>query len=117
MTHPGPMSMAELLEQREVWYAREEGELVCVRLDDMDARHLANLRGWLVRNADKMHSAALGSLWSIGSFLQGEQALIDLDFCIAGMAEADPVTWIEEQPLLVAITKRLATLLEQTHGN
>jgi hypothetical protein len=110
------MSIAELLDQREYWYAREQGDLVCYRLDDMTPVHLANLRAWLMRNAEKMHSATLASLWSVSAFFQGEQAIFEIDRDIERLQEADPRAWIKEQPLVEEITRRLAGLLEQTHG-
>ncbi|SRR5579859_4286761 len=113
----GPaMSISELLDQEEVWYASRHGELTEMRLAEMPGGHLANLRAWLLRNAGSLHSAAVSGLYGLASFIGGEMAADDLDRSIASLEEMSPQAWMEEQPLFEAITRRLGELLEETHG-
>lgn len=113
----GQMSLPELLDQAEVWCARDENrELQIMRVAEMDARHLANLRTWLLRAAPKIHQAAIDSMYQAGMFFSGEAALDSIDGEISRLESQTPEQWIEDQILFEAITDRLATLLEETHG-
>lgn len=110
-------SIGELLDQDEIWVMRQDGKLRAIRVEDMDAAHLANLRTWLLSRAEEIILGAIQ--WHIGmaAHIQGEQALFELDKDIARLEAANPREWLEEQPLLQAITARMAALLEQTHGS
>jgi hypothetical protein len=112
------MSMAELLDQDEVWHARDRwGELEELRLAEMDTRHLANLRTWLLRNAYSIKQDFLSSLYGCTSMVSGEIAADDLDREIDRLEAAPPREWMDDQPLFEAITQLLAERLEEIHGS
>lgn len=102
-----PLGILELLDQDEIWYARQDGQLVVLRLDEMTQRHLANLRGWLLDNAGRAHSSEACALYGFASFIGGEQASYDLDAAIGALEEQDPREWMREKPLFQAITRRI----------
>lgn len=102
------MGMGDIINQATFWRSRVEDQLVFERLDQMTPRHLANVKRWLEANARKLQSSEVLALYSIGSMIQGEQALIDLDADIS-FAEAEaPMTWLRGKPLYEEITRLLA---------
>lgn len=108
--------MGDLLDQTAFWCAREEGELVVVELAGMSSTHLANLRAWLVRNAEKLQASEISGLYGIAGGVTGEMAAADLDCAIASAEEETPQAWLESKPLFEEITRLLGTKLDETHG-
>lgn len=98
----------DLLDQDQVWQARQDDGLVVLRVDEMKPAHLENLRAWLLRNAPRLHSMEVSALYSMTSLVQGEIALDDLDQAIGQAAQEDPRSWIRDKPLFKGITRRLA---------
>jgi len=95
---------ADLLEQTDVWFDGAD-ERICVR--DMDDEHLTNLRGWLLRNADRFHSFVIGRLYSLANQVGGEMALESLESAISEMQEENAYVWMEERPLFQAIDQEI----------
>lgn len=108
--------MGELLGQDEVWYGRQGDCLVPYRLDEMTSPHLVNTLAWLMRHADSIHLAAMHGLHQALSHVNGEQAEIELDLEFGRVCEMNAREWMESQPLVEGITRRLADRLEETHG-
>jgi hypothetical protein len=97
----------DFLHQDEVWQARQDGSLVILRLDDMEGRHLANLRAWLLDNAGRLQSMTVSALYGMASHVGGEQASLDLDQAIGQAEDESPEAWITRQPLFRGISRRL----------
>jgi hypothetical protein len=104
------MSMAELLDQSEIWQAREDGNLVLVRIDEMTESHIENLRGWLLSNSGRIYDSAYHSLYQAGTFFSGGNALDSIDAEMAAMDSVRPSQWMQGQPLFQALGKRLEEL-------
>lgn len=110
------MDMGDLLAQDEIWISRSGGGLTSQRLADMKSSHLANLRAWLLKKAAVLQESELRALYYFASHVQGEEALNELDREIARAEEESPLAWMESKPLFEAITRQLASRLEETHG-
>jgi hypothetical protein len=99
------LTLPDLLDQGEIWIGRNEYHVLTeIPLDEMDEQHLKNLRAWLISRADQIQYAEVAAFESATTFVQGDQASLDLE----RLAEQDPVTWLREQPLLLAIDECLA---------
>jgi hypothetical protein len=101
------MPISVLLDQGEHWQARQDGHLVLIRVDEMTAAHAGNLRAWLLRNAPAIQQAELMSLYSMGTLIQGEMALDDLDCEMDRVGEQSPEQWMRDQVLFQALGQRL----------
>lgn len=116
MTAQEPLPISELLDQHLIWQKHEDDRLVTVQITEMDAKHLMNLRSWLLRHAGRIQSGILYSLTQAGNFLSGEAALDAIDQEWDRVASPDSEAWMKEQILFETIDERLCELLHETPG-
>lgn len=92
----------ELLDQTEVWY---DGTDECFTLTEMEDEHLVNLRGWLLRNAPRLHNAALFEMHHAAGQMHGEVSQSIMDLAITILQVQNPHVWMEERPLFQMIDR------------
>ncbi|MER6605871.1 hypothetical protein ABT282_08120 [Streptomyces sp. NPDC000927] len=97
--------LVELLDQDEIW-VNANGERL--RLDDMEPRYCGNVRALLMRNAGSYLDHLMWSM-TRGPGPSGDMACDAFDRAFDELLEAsnDPETWMREQPLLVALARRI----------
>ena len=93
------MSGYEDLEQEETWLGNP--------LQDLTDDHVANLHGWLLRNASRFQSLLLRDMLYAVLHMNGEMAQDSLDAEIAQLEEANPYLWMEERPLFRALRREI----------
>jgi hypothetical protein len=91
----------ELLKQSEVWYDADGDRIV---LSTMDNEHLANLRGWLLRNAVKLQAAEVADLRRTQLYGTGLADAMQ-DFAASVVIGTHPLYWMEQRPLFLAIDR------------
>lgn len=97
-------NILELLRQDEIWVDKSGATH---RLAEMDAGHLANLKGWLERYAFGIQSAVLLAV-ATGPQPQGQQAGWDLADAFDEAADTEPMEFLADFPLY----QRVAELVE-----
>jgi hypothetical protein len=96
------LTAIDLIDQDEVW-CDSTGEVK--PLTDLDDQHITNLKGWLLRNAPKLHSMRSSQMCYFAQHLNGEMALDAIDIEIGHHEQQNPFLWMEECPLLQAINR------------
>lgn len=96
--------MIDLLEQEEIWQPADEEPTHITNLDD---DHLVNLKAFFLRNAHKIHSGVVSSMYSFASTLGGEMAQDAMMSKSAALKRKNPLLWMEERPLYRAICREI----------
>lgn len=98
----------ELLDQDKIWV---DGQGNVELLDEMDDKHLVNLKGWLLRNAAVYQLQMLNAMFQSSKSMGGEMALDAIDMEMDYLANKNPLLWMEEQELFQAINRVIAERL------
>lgn len=104
----------ELLFQDEIWIdgqGREE------RLDEMDDKHLVNLKGWLLRNATVYQDQVFIAMYQSSLYVGGEAASDAIDMEMDALSRTSPVIWMERQELFQAINRNIDERLNDVLGD
>lgn len=94
-----------LLEQEELWIDGQREEHAITQMSD---EHLANLKGWLLRNAPGLLFKRIADAYGFASHLNGEMAQDAMDSEISELEEKNPYLWMEERPLFIAIGREIS---------
>jgi hypothetical protein len=105
----GKMGIGDLLDQAEIWQYRDSsaGELVTIKIADMDLNHILNLRRWLTENARRLHASEVLALYSMSAMISGEAASDDLASSIADAETVHPIGWLRDKPLYQALGQEI----------
>lgn len=105
-----PPSLADLLEQTEVWWSRDEQrQLVPVSLDVMTVEHARRLWTWLLNSAEAVR---YGVLVPVLSSIPGNASdgVADLADEIIGELTQPPDDWMRDRPFFRALSDKLDKL-------